>query len=54
MDSHNSLTYVMPGGHWRFDLGYVAEGGPKRQYDNRYVKSSATMDKVTIRLRFVF
>ena len=46
----NSLTYVMPGGHWRFDLGYVAEGGPKRQY----VTSSATMDKVTIRVRFVF
>jgi len=33
-----------------FDLGYVAEGGPKR----RFVKSSATMDKVTIRLRYVF
>jgi len=45
-----SLCYVMPGNHWRFDLGYVAEGGPKRSF----VKGSATMDKVTIRLRFVF
>ncbi|MCP4715659.1 MAG: hypothetical protein GY868_11125 [Deltaproteobacteria bacterium] len=45
-----SLCYVFPGIHWRFDMGYVAEGGPKRNY----VKSSATMDKVTIRLRYEF
>ncbi len=45
-----SFCYVFPGIHWRFDLGYVAEGGPKR----KYVASSATMDKVTIRLRYEF
>ncbi len=45
-----SMSYVFPGNHWRFDMGYVAEGGPKR----RFVKSSATMDKITIRLRYVF
>ncbi len=48
-----SISYIFPGVHWRFDLGYAAFGGAKRsgRYSSRV---SSTKDSIILRLRYEF
>ena len=47
------LSYVFPGGHWRFDTGFAAHGGANREYAKSYY-SSPSRDRVVLRLRYEF
>lgn len=46
-----SLSYVFPGKHWRFDLGYVAYGVGRKNYVGRTTDSK---DSIIFRLRYEF
>jgi hypothetical protein len=46
-----SFTYIFPGKHWRFDLGYAAFGGAKAKYVSN---AGSKRDSVILRLRFEF
>lgn len=46
-----SVSYVFPGVHWRFDLGYVAYGVAKKDYIQT---SSDRKDSIILRLRYEF
>ena len=46
-----ALTYVMPGKHWRLDLGYVAYGVGRNDYIGR---STDSKDSIFTRLRYEF
>ena len=44
------VSYVFPGIHWRFDMGYSMHGGAQR----RWVNDSDQRDRVVLRLRYEF
>ena len=46
-----ALTYVMPGKHWRLDLGYVAYGVGREDY---IVRSTDRKDSIFTRMRYEF